>query len=243
MKRKALVLCAAALAVALLAGCAFLFPTIAGSGYLTTSGYGYSGFTRLAASQAFRVHVIPDTVYSVQVTCDDNIVPYLVVVQDAPDSLRIELAQGYNYVGVTASAEVHMPLLTGLTLSGASQARVEPGISSYNPLTLALSGGSTADLLSLACGPVTADISGASTLTFAGAATSENLFVSGASTADLMSCLGTSAHVNISGASVARVNVSGTIDVYASGASFLYYHGTAPLVHDSSGGSQIVFVY
>ncbi len=133
-----------------------------------------------------------------------------------------------------------MPALTGLDLSGASQARVEAGISSFNPLTVALSGGSTATLVSFACGPVTADISGASTLAFAGAATSENLIVSGASTADLGNCLGTSAQVNVSGGSEVWVNVSGMIDLSASGGSTLHYRGAALSVHDLSGGSRIL---
>ena len=241
MKRKTFVLLAAAGAVALLAGCSFLFPTVAGSRSLVSSSYGFTGYTRIMASQTFTVHVVPDTAYSIQVTCDDNIIPYLVVRQSGT-AIEVGLEQGFNYVGVTASAEVHMPALTGLDLSGASRAVVGPGFSSTAPLSLMVSGASSVDLKGVACGPMTVDISGASTLAAVGTASTETLLVSGASTADLRSCVETGADVSISGASQAYVNVgSGPISLSVSGASTLFYSG-APALHvrDISGASRLV---
>jgi hypothetical protein len=241
MKRNILVLLAAVVAAALLAGCSFLFPTVVGSGYRTTSSYGFGGYGSIAASQAFKVHVIPDAIFSLQVTCDDNVVPYLVVRQSG-SRMELGLQQGYNYMGVTVSAEVHMPALAALDLSGAAQAQVEPGFSSSFPFTLTVSGASLATIKGLVCGPVSADISGASTLTFVGTAAAESLYVSGASTADLRNCTGTGAEVNASGASAVYVNVgSGHLGYSVSGASTLYYRGAPTLQQrDLSGASRIV---
>jgi hypothetical protein len=240
MKRSLLALCAAV--VALLVGCDF-FPLVQGSGYLTTTSYAFSGFSTITATQACKVHVVPDTMYSVRVTCDDNIVPYLEVRRNGAGSVLIGLAQGNNYHGITFNAEVHMPVLVGLDLSGASEARAESGFSSTQPLEVTLSGASLVDIKGLTCGPVNADISGASSLTVSGTAGSETLFVSGASTANLLACAVTRTTVAVSGASQAWVNAS-EITVSASGASTLYYLGNPSIqTNNISGASLLVKVY
>lgn len=240
MKRFILVLCAAA--VALLVGCDF-FPLVQGSGYLTTSSYNFSSFSTIAATQACKVHVVPDTTYSVRVTCDDNLLPYLEVRRNVAGSVLIGLAQGNNYHGITFNAEVHMPVLVGLDLSGASEARAEPGFSSTQALEITLSGASFVDIKGLSCSAVNADISGASSLAISGTATSETLFISGASTANLLACAATQATVAVSGASQAWVNAS-QITLSASGASTLYYLGNPSIqTNNMSSASQLVKVY
>jgi hypothetical protein len=135
-----------------------------------------------------------------------------------------------------------MPSLAGLELSGTSVADVEPGFSSTLPLQLTLSGASTADFSSIACGSLRADVSGASVLTLSGTADSERLDISGASEAHLLDFDALSADVELSGASRGWLDVGGgALDLHASGASTLYYRdspswGTLEL----SGGSRIV---
>ena len=240
MKPFFLVLCAAA--VALLFGCDF-FPLVQGSGYLTTTSYAFSGFSTITATQACKVHVVPDTIYSVRVICDDNVLPYLEVRRNGAASVLIGLAQGNNYHGITFNAEVHMPVLVGLDLSGASEARADPGFSSTQPLDVTLSGASLIDIKGLTSSAVNADISGASSLTLSGTTTSETLVVSGASTANLLACTATRTTVAVSGASEAWVNAS-QISVSASGASTLYYLGNPSIqTNNISGASLLVKVY
>ena len=241
MKRIASALFTAAVVVALLAGCDILSPSVVGSGRMTTASYGFKDYSAIVAGQAFRIHVVPDTGYSLQVTCDDNVVSHLVVRQsDATVSLGLE--DGFNYSGVTVSAEIHMPVLAGLDMSGASDALVDAGFSSNVAFDAAISGASNIDIRGLDCGAVTADLSGASTLTFVGTATSETVKVSGASTADLGSCLGTSGNVTVSGASKIYMDVgTGRLDYSVSGASTLYYYGAPDLrQHNLSGASQVI---
>jgi hypothetical protein len=136
-----------------------------------------------------------------------------------------------------------MPVLVGLDLSVASEARTEPGFSSTLPLDVTLTGASLIDIKGLNCTAVNADISGASSLTISGTTTSETLVVSGASTANLLACAATRATVAVSGASEAWIN-AGQISVSASGASTLYYLGN-PLIQTNnlSGASLLVKVY
>jgi hypothetical protein len=226
-----------------LAGCAF-FPAVTGSGTPTTASYGLAGFSGIQASQAFKVHVIPDSFFSVDVTCDDNLVRYLRVDTTSGGTLRLALEQGYNYRFITVSAEVHMPAVSMLDASGASDFDVEAGFASSAPLSISLSGASSATVAGIVCGDLTVDISGASTATLAGSAFSHRIMASGASNADLMSCSAPRADVTLSGASDAWVNVgSGLLSLSASGASTLYYAGTPVFsLYNLSGTSRTVKV-
>ena len=217
---------ALAMAAATLGGCDLL-PTVSGSGMMTRSAYPVAECTTIQASHAFRVRVVPDPVFSVTVSCDDNLPPYLVVRREAGGSLRLGLAQGYSYIGVTLSAEVHMPVVRAIDASGASSVALDPGFSSAAPLTVVLSGASRLDAPSVTLGAATFDLSGASRVSCGGTAAALSVTASGASQAALIDCAAGSARVDLSGASQAWVDVGpGPITLSASGASTLYYGGS-----------------
>ena len=241
MKRKALLLCAA---FSLLLAACDLLPPITGSGTLSRSTYPAAGFSGVQASQSFLVRIVPDPVYSVNITCDDNITRYLIVEHDGTGTLRLALAPGYNYMGVTLIAEVHMPAVSAIDASGASTVNIDSGCTAPQGLRLVLSGASTCRLSNINCGDLSVDVSGASQFTGTGSAAAITLNVSGASHADVLNCAGTLATVSLSGASEAWVDV-GTrpVNLSASGASTLYYGGSPALtVRDLSGASRIVRV-
>ncbi len=263
MRKNILSLCAAAglAALALAAAGCSLYPAVEGSGFPKSVSYDFTGFTRLSADHAFKVRVIPDSAFSVTVTCDDNIVPYLIV-ETGNNALRVGLLDGYDYRKVILSAEVHMPSLSSLSVSGGSEARVDAGFVSALPFGVTVSGASTIEIAALSCGAFSADVSGASSfsavsftssslsavvsgassVSASGSTGSEALTVSGASTVRLQSLTATAANVNLSGASRAYVNAgSGPITLSASGGSTLYYTGSPTFViRDLSGGSTIL---
>jgi hypothetical protein len=258
MKKNILLLCAAVALAA--AGCSF-YPAVEGSGFPKTTTYNSIGFTKLAVQYPFKVRIVPDAAFSVAVTCDDNIVPYLIV-EKGTDTLRVSLLDGYNYRNVILAAEVHMPALAGVSLSGAAEARMDGGFASAAPLSVTLSGASAVDIAALSCGAFSADISGASTfsaqsfsssslsavvsggstISASGTTAGETLAVSGASTVHFQSLTGTHAGVNLSGASRAYINVgNGPITLTASGLSTLYYTGNPTFtINELSGGSTIL---
>jgi hypothetical protein len=241
MKRIALFFSAAL--ILLLAGCSFLIP-VTGSGTLTHSSCPAAGFSGIQASESFLVRIVPDPVYSVNVTCDNNLLKYLIVENAGGGTLRLALMPGYNYIGVTLMAEVHMPVVTTVYASGASTVRLDAGFAPAQGMTLSLSGASTCELTNVACGDLSIDISGASQLTCTGSAAAITLNVSGASRANVINCTGTRASVHLSGASEAWVDVgSHPVDLWASGASTFYYGGAPALsARELSGGSRIVRV-
>jgi len=246
MKRLALLSTTLLLAAGLLgalAGC-MLLPAVTGSGRLTSTAHPAAGFTGIQASHAFQVRVVPDPVYSVSVTCDDNLLPYLLVQNSGTGSLRLGLIDGYNYLGTTLLAEVHMPVVAVIDASGASSVRLDSGFSLPGRLAVVLSGASVCEATGISCGEATFDVSAASLASFTGTAAGLTLAVSGASRVNLLDCPAGPARVTVSGGSEAWVDVgSQRVDLDASGASTLYYGGTPALaVHSLSGGSRIVKV-
>ena len=231
-----------AIAVAiLLGGCGLIHPVV-GSGRLESQSYGLAGFTRLEASNAFVVKLVPDTRFSVLVTSDNNLGALLIVEKTGPDTLRLALDPSHTYVGVTVRAEVHMPAVASIDASGASSVTATQSFAQGISTSVTLSGASLLTLSYLSCSDLTLDLSGASTATIAGLTGNETVTASGGSHANIVGCAGTQANVDLSGASDATVNAQ-AITLTASGASTLYYLGSPAIVtRDLSGGSRIVNV-
>ena len=261
MKRTIYLLFGGLLLLVGLTGCLF-FPSVEGSGFLTTSTFVQSGFTKVDAAYGFHVRLVPDAGWSVSVISDDNLVDYIDVHQ-SNGTLYLTMKFGYNYVNPTLTAEVHMPELNAVALSGASLARLDTGFPYSSTFQLNLSGASEAEIpvLStsypsmevsgaskvtindLAATSVSANISGASTVTVSGAVGNEDLNVSGSSSAEFLNCRTTTAVVGLSGASRGWVSISGggTVALNASGASTLYYTGSPTFtVLNMSGGSNVI---
>ena len=244
--------------VALLAACSPEggFGVVVGSGRLVTREESFRDFDRLDVGSAFEVNVRQGDSYQVTITVDENVVPYLDVAQ-VGSTLRIGLKPMTTVSSVTLRAEITMPELVGLELSGASRGRVN-GFESSRDLTLGLSGAAslTADVGagnvridlsgassldgSISGGDVHMGLSGASRVDLSGSGRNLTLGASGASHADLGGFPVQDASVEISGASTGRIDVSGRLEVGASGASHLSYRGTPTLGRiETSGASTI----
>jgi len=241
----------------LLAGCAGdAGDVVEGSGNLDTQEMDFSGFTRVEVGHAFEVEIVQSASYSVSITADDNLFEYIEVSKKG-ETLKIGLKSG-EYRNVTLEAEITMPDLYELDLSGAVRGTAQ-GFSSSHDFTLDLSGASSLDMRDMSAGNIDFDISGASSVTGDIGAGDADFDVSGASTVQLQGSAGdivieasgashvdlagfvvSNADVNLSGASQATVNLDGILDADLSGASNLSYIGEPTMgdIH-TSGGSTI----
>lgn len=213
--------------------------TIHGSGNLETQEESFTGFNKVDASHSFEVEISQSEEFSVVIRADDNVMEYVEVTK-VGSTLKIGLEPGrdYNLRNVTLEATVTMPVLTGLTLSGASHGDIT-GFESTEPLDLDLSGASSVRG-DIEAGDANFEFSGASTADLTGSAQNLTVDASGASDANLAEFAVTNANVDASGASEVTVNVSGTLDVDASGASHVYYLGDPTLGKiDTSGASTV----
>jgi hypothetical protein len=210
-----------------------------GSGDIVTEEQDLSGFDELRVSHSFQVDVKRGEAFRVVTHVDENAIDYLVV-EKKGDTLRIGLDSDYNYTmnDTTLEAEVIMPELTGVRLSGSSDAAIS-GFASNDPFSADLSGSSTLRG-ELESGDASFDVSGSSGVNLTGAAQDLTIDASGSSDIDLSAFPVFDAKVDASGSSTVTVKPGGTLDVDASGASNVYYLGEPTLGNiDSSGGSSV----
>jgi hypothetical protein len=144
---------------ALMVGCGVV--SVTGSGNVVTQEEAITGFDRLDVSQGFQVVVRQDDTFSVVIRVDDNLVERLNVVKEG-STLKIGLDQVRSYVDVTLQAEVTMPELVGLELSGGSRVMAT---GSGEDIAIDASGGSGADLASFPVVNAIIDASGGSQVT------------------------------------------------------------------------------
>jgi hypothetical protein len=177
--------------------------------------------------------------FRVVVRADDNLREYLRVVRQG-DTLMIGLEPGSppSLGRATLEAEVTMPELTEVALSGASHVTIT-GFESAEPLVVDASGAS--ELRGeIEAGRVRFYVSGASQLRLTGSAAHLTVDGSGASQIDLSDFAVGDAEIELSGATTASVRASGRLDARASGASRLTYAGGPALgVIETSGASSV----
>jgi hypothetical protein len=240
----------------LLAGC--VREGVPGSGDLTTQEFNFSDFTRVEVGSAFQVEIVQADSYRVSVTADDNLFEYIQVSKQG-ETLKIGLKLlPLRPLFTTLRAEISMPQIYDLDLSGATKGTVS-GFSSTENLDIELSGASSLNLVEMSAGDVefelsgasrvsgdiTAggdariDLSGASSVQLQGSASDLIINASGASRAALDNFPVANADVELSGASGATVNLDGRLDADLSGASRLSYIGEPNMgdINTSSGSS------
>jgi hypothetical protein len=174
----------------------------------------------------------------VVIRVDDNIVRYLRVVKRG-NTLQIGLVPNPpNIRSATLEAEVTMPALSGLDLSGASHATIT-GFQSAQALVVDLSGSGHLQG-DIGADNVTFDLSGSSEVILTGSAENVTIEASGSSEVNLAGFPVVDANVDLNGGSEATVNPSGRLDVDASGSSHVTYLGSPTLGKmDTSGSSSI----
>jgi hypothetical protein len=211
---------------------------ISGSGIEISREEAITGFDSVDISASFDVQIQQAEEYEVDICVDDNLEEYLRV-EKVGSTLKIGLKPNVSLQGtVILEAEIKMPELVGIDLSGASTARIS-GFSSSRNLVLDLSGSSSLKG-DIAAGDTNLDISGSSDINLSGTGGNLILDASGSSNVDLSEYQVSDANLDVSGASSVTVNPGGTLNVIASGASEVFYLGEPTLGKvDSSGSSNV----
>jgi hypothetical protein len=231
----------AALLAMLLAGCTGIpFGSgIIGSGRPVTQEYDLAGFDAVDASNGFQVTLAPGDGFSVKVTVDDNVTDYLVVEKHG-DTLHIGLDNRGGWFSTrNLRAEVTLPELRQVGLSGGSSATMA-GFPAVGSFTAELSGGSRLQG-DVAAEDVSLTGSGGSRFVLAGSAQNLSVSGSGGSRAELAELVAQQANMDLSGGSQASIQVVGELNYNISGGSRLTYGGDPAIGRsDASGGSEAV---
>ena len=207
-------------------------------GELISEEMQFSDFTAVDVSSAFIVEITQSSSYSVLITADEQIFDNIEVTKTG-NALSIGIEPGIVISLSSLKAEITMPNLVELVLSGASRGTVE-GFNSSESFMVGLSGASRLEMQDIYVGDIDVELSGASTLIAEGGGSDLVSIISGASRLDLTDFPIDNGDLNISGASQVTVNLVGTLDAAVDGASTLYYIGEPAMGDiDISGGSTI----
>jgi len=192
-------------------------PAIVGSGRFVTESRQVVGFTRITVTGAIRVTVAHTGVESVEITAEDNILPFVDALAGAGTlALRMSgVDGGLTSHGVTVRVGVRE--LRGVDVTGASQLDVDGITESDFAVT----------------------VSGASGFTATGSTGSFDLDVSGASRVTAPSLTSHVAHARVSGGSLALIRVVDTLTASASGLSSVEYLGDPALIATVSDTSTV----
>jgi len=237
----------------LLVGCDGM---VTGSGNLKTESYDHTDFTRVRVSSAVEYEITRSDSYQVSITADDNIFDYIQVSRQGT-TLQIGLGTA-SFTNITVRAEITMPQLRSLDISGASRGSVS-GFSSTEDIDITVSGASYLDLTEMTAGDANIDITGASAVTGDLAAVDVSFNVNGASNLQLEGRASDivvkadgasrvklggfttySVDISLDGASTGTINLVGKLDANLSGASKLEYIGEPTMgTIDISGASTL----
>lgn len=213
-----------------------------------TREFNNTGFTGLEVSSCFKVELTKSDNYSVVIELDDDYDEYLIVKEERgrlvvrldTDRMPKRLRRISN--DIVMRANISMPVLYSLKLSGASQLKSTSTFESHsvNLFTMSLSGASKVNDLSISGTNARIGVSGASKLTMKGCFVDIKIEGSGASSVSAeLECGET--EIELSGAS--KGNISGKfadLDIDCSGASKAVVEGTAVEAnYHASGASSI----
>lgn len=208
-----------------------------------TQEYRLSGFSSLDVSSIYHVELTRASRFSVKVEAPDFILPYLSVrvsgselelsMLELPRDIRRRLENGRHQI----RAEVSMPELTALRMSGASKLDASGSFSTRKRLDIRLSGATTVSGLEVRAGDANIECSGAAKMSLTGSYDRMILSASGSANANL-TVDAKEANLTLSGA--AKVADNGTIVrliLHASGAANFKLEGALTAAELGGSGS------
>lgn len=253
----AIILVAVLTVPALFSGCGATVP-----GNVVTEEKDFADFTYVTVEGTFEVEIVQSDSFSITISADSSFYDYVDISKEG-QTLRIRLSPRHTFTDFTLrarnlKAQITMPDLYGLYLSGASKGTIT-GFKSSHDLNLEVSGASSLDIGDVEAGNVEFQISGASKITGIIKAIDARLKVSGASKVELegsarkliLNASGASkinladfpldnASINLSGASEATINVKGRLDSVLSDAASLFFQGNPTMGDTSISGASTI---
>lgn len=192
-------------------------------------------FDRLEMGSAFNIQVEEGSIFKIKARGDRRNLNDLDVYKTG-NTLIVEFKNDRNRKHDTY-IEITMPALRGVNFSGASISVID-GFESEGEFDFYLSGASKSQL-NAGYRKINFFISGASTLRAVGLGDEMSANLSGASYLQAFDFPVREATLKLSGASISRITASNQLNVTASGASHVYYHGNPTLNAEISGASKV----
>ena len=221
-----------------LSSCHFFNKGIRGNGVIKSQTRNVTGFNSIHVSGSTDVYVKQDSVFSVRVEAEENLLEYLITETDG-STLSIHQKEGTN-LNPTKSIKVYVsgPMFKHFEASGACDIYTENQLSSNETVSINLSGSCDVKM-ELKAPEVKADLSGAGTVTLKGETKDLKLDGSGSTDIKCFEMLAENTHLEISGAGDAEVFANVKLDVHVSGAADVKYKGNGAVNQEVSGAGSV----
>jgi hypothetical protein len=219
--------------------CNYVFrKQVHGDGNIKTESRTAGEFNSIDVSNSIDVYVKQDSVASVKIEADENLMEYIQVIDDG-EVLRIHPENGYNLrPSKRIKVYVSSPEYKSFEASGACNIYSENKIISSSMVTIDLSGSCDAKL-DLNAPKVNAELSGACNIELKGETKEFKVGGSGSTGIKSMDLLAENVDVDISGAGEAEVYASVKLNVEVSGAGSVKYKGNASVSQNISGAASV----
>jgi len=206
---------------------------IEGNGISRTETRNAEGFNQISSSGDFTVTVMPGNSYSVEITAESNLLPYISTNVDGK-TLKIRTT-GIHSLRQNEPIEIFIttPVLNGLSLSGSGL--IETGSFMSTDFDLSVSGSGDVKT-KISSDKIKANVSGSGTILIEGDATNTNFVISGSGKIKTYNLLQEQCQAVISGSGDMYINASQLIDARISGSGRVYFVNH-PIVHTSISGS------
>jgi hypothetical protein len=223
----------------MLSSCVFVGgKRIRGNGKITTQNRTVNAFTSVDVRSSIDVYVKQDSVVSVKIEADENLLEYVQVTVDN-GTLDIREEKGYN-LRSTKGIKVYVsgPSFKHFEASGACDIYSENQINSTGPISIDLSGACDVKM-DLKTPAINVDLSGAGKITLKGETKDFDVDGSGSTNVRCFELMTENTRVEMSGAGDAEVFASLKLDVHVSGAADVKYKGNAAVNQNVSGAGSV----
>ncbi|MCA3242196.1 MAG: DUF2807 domain-containing protein [Rubrivivax sp.] len=215
---------------------------VSGSGRTATEQRSLPPFQGVALSGSMDLVVRQGSTQQVEVTVDDNLLPYLeteVTGSGADAKLQVRWKRGTSiYSKTDARIHVTVPRLTSLAASGSGDMTVEPF--ETPSLSISISGSSDTRLQKLTTADLQISISGSGDVEGTGSATRLKVGIAGSGDVKLREMKSDEVSVNIAGSGDASVHADKALEVRIAGSGDVVYTGNAATVNAKVAGSGSV---
>ncbi|MGZ3838776.1 MAG: head GIN domain-containing protein [Flavisolibacter sp.] len=211
---------------------------ISGNGHVVTQERGAGSFNSVHVSGGIKVHIRQDSVSSLKVEADQNLMEYIDVYNDG-STLVIKEKEGFN-LNPTKNIVVYAtaPIFKDIEVSGACDIIGDGPIRGNEALSMHVSG--SGDMVMQVDLPrISAEISGSGSIRLTGQATNFSAEVSGSGDVKCFDLITDNTDLDLSGSSDVEVTANKQLKVDASGSSSVQYKGNASVNQSISGSGSV----
>jgi hypothetical protein len=213
---------------------------LVGSGPVVTEQRNGSGFSGVNLSIDATVNITEDSIYSIEVMAQQNILDLLKTQVDG-STLCINYGTRVNVIPTEdVTINLHMPAVSSLNVSGSGDINAAQPFSCGN-LSMDVSGSGIINLNKVDAQSINANISGSGKVTVnAGSSNIVTTKISGSGKVNLMDVMANAVSTNTSGSGTTRVFAIQTLNAKISGSGDVYYKGSPVVTSSISGSGKLI---